>query len=404
LNTFATSNRKLRIALVTPLLPVPHDPASGRYIYEIARALSELADVKVYLQKLRYPRLPGMRPRSYLYGQVDENYAIEGLDVQALSFPAVPGLTRAINGCTAGRVLLPRVRPFKPDVMLAYWVYPDGDAAVRVARALGVPCAIGALGSDIHVRSGISTRLTRATIARCDALLTVSDAMRRHAIDRFGARPDRVHTIINGYNTSVFKPLARSDVRPALGVASDAKLIVYVGRLVEAKGLNELVTAFDNIAAQDASARLVLLGDGQMKDALAARVAASKNGARIHMPGAVAHEEVARWIAASNLLTLPSWSEGYPNVLVEALACGRPVVATKVGGIPEIVTAANGILVPVKNAPLLEAALRDALARAWDEPAIAAAMQRTWRDVAAETLAVCEGLVGAAARAGKPAD
>jgi teichuronic acid biosynthesis glycosyltransferase TuaC len=388
----AANPRPLNIALITPLLPVPHDPSSGRYIYEIALALSKHARVKVFLEKLRYPRLPGLRPKSYLYGELDRGYSIEGLDVQALSFSAIPGLTRAINGWSASRALLPHVQRFAPDVVLAYWVYPDGEAGLRVARHLRVPCVVGALGSDIHVRSGISERLTRRVIAQCDALIAVSETMRRYAIERFGAVPQRVHTITNGFNTSVFKVVPKSEARQELSVAADAKLIVFVGRLVREKGLVELLQAFEQLAQQDPQLRLAILGDGQMKAQLQEMIAASKHAAAISALGAVLHAQVARWIAAADLLTLPSWSEGYPNVVVEALACGRPVVATSVGGIPEIVDETSGILFPAKDAQALQDALQAALARPWDSAAIAARMRRTWDDVAQETLAICKQL------------
>ena len=93
------------------------------------------------------------------------------------------------------------------------------------------------------------------------------------------------------------------------------------------------------------------------------------------------------------MLTLPSWSEGYPNVVVEAIACGRPVVATTVGGTAEIVDADSGLLVPPKEATALEAALREALSREWNHAAMAARLRRSWDDVAVDTLAVCRELL-----------
>lgn len=392
----------LRIALVTPMLPVAHDKTRGRYIHETARALARLADVKVFFQTLQYPQLPGMAPRSYLYGDVGDDYAIDGIDVEAFNYPAIPVVSRAVNGYVASRTLAPRVRAFAPDVVLAYWVYPDGAAAVRVARDLGVPCAVGALGSDIHVRSGLNTFLTRRTIARADALLTVSEAMRQTAIAEFGARPADVHTIINGYNTSVFRPMAQAEARAGLGIEAGQRLMTYVGRFIESKGLEELMTAFQRMATDDPALRLALIGDGVMKERLTARVSSSAFADRILMPGSLPPEDVARWLGASDLLVLPSWSEGYPNVVVEALACGRPVVATDVGGTREIVTADNGLMIPPRDVDRLCTALRSALDRDWDHTAIAAAMTRSWDDVAVETLAVCARLVGARRRALPP--
>ena len=95
-------------------------------------------------------------------------------------------------------------------------------------------------------------------------------------------------------------------------------------------------------------------------------------------------------MAASDLVTLPSYSEGHPNVLVEALACGRPVVATPVGGIPEVVDAESGILVPARDASALAVALVQALDRHWDEAALARKFSRDWRQVAEDTLEACE--------------
>lgn len=381
------------------MLPVEHDQTRGRYIHETARSLSKLANVRVFFQSVRYPKLPGLKPRSFLPGGVTKDYALSGVDVEAFDYPAVPVISRAINGLVSSSVLLPRVRAFEPDLVLAYWVYPDGFAAMRVAGALDVPCVVGALGSDIHVRDGLNMMLTRHTISKVDALLTVSEAMRRTAIEDFGAEPSRVHTIVNGFNTSVFGPADQVQARRDLGLSSTDQVAVYVGRFVEAKGMRELVSAAAQLASSNDHFRLALIGDGVMKEELQALVAAAGLNGKVYSPGGLPPEKVAQWICASDVLTLPSWSEGYPNVVVEALACGRPVVATDVGGTREIVTPDNGILIPPKDAAALRTALENALAKRWEHATIAAAMRRSWDDVAFETLRVCAAV--AASRRGE---
>jgi teichuronic acid biosynthesis glycosyltransferase TuaC len=383
-----------RIALVTPMLPVPHDMTRGRYIFETARSLSRLADVRVFFMQQRYPHLPGVVPRSFLYGLVGPDYRLDGLDMDVFSYPAIPVVTRRFNGLLGARALKPRMQRFNPDLVLAYWVYPDGYAALRAARAIGVPCAVGALGSDIHVRSGHNAVMTRRTIAGIDALLTVSENMRQAAIAEYGASPDKVHTVVNGYNTQVFRIQSRDEARASLGIPPDARLVIYVGRFVEAKGMRELLGAFQKLSSDDPKLRLALVGDGVMRDELVAMVRSANLGDRVLLPGGLPPESVAQWIAASDALTLPSWSEGYPNVVVEAIACGRPVVATDVGGTCEIVNEANGILIPARDERALADALLATLNRSWDERAIAATIQRTWDDVAADTLAICQGLCG----------
>lgn len=389
-----------RIAIVTPIFPVAQDRTRGRFTYETAKALSQLARVRVYIQQPDYPRLSGRAAAGT--GLLPHDYAHEGLDVEAVSYPAVPGLTRGINGWTGGRRLLAHVREFQPEVLLGYWVYPDGYAALHAARKLGVPAVIGALGSDIHLQKGVSARLSRHTLQQADAVIAVSEAMRQSVIHEYGASASQVHTIVNGFNTGVFFAQPQAEMRAKLGVAADAKLIIYVGRLIEAKGLRELITAFAQMAVSDAKAYLVLVGNGPFKDVLSSEVAKHGLDKRVTFTGGLEPRLVADWIGAADLLTLPSWSEGYPNVLVEALACGRPVVATQVGGIPEIINASNGRFVPARDAGALRAALQDALQRSWDHAAIAASMRRTWLDVGRETLAVCEDAIQRAREARRP--
>lgn len=385
----------MKIALITPILPVPHDLTRGRYIHETARCLSKLATTRVFFQQLRYPDIPFVTPRSYLYGRLDPGYTLEGVDVEAFEYPAIPVVTRPLNSFISARTMLPRLRSFGPDLVLAYWVYPDGHAALIASRKLGVPCVVGALGSDIHVRDKMNAWFTRRTIAGADALLTVSEAMRRTAIKTFGAAPNKVHTIVNGYNTAVFHLRSQQAMREKLGVPQDARVITYVGRFYAAKGLRELMTAFTALAQDDPRLHLALVGDGVMREELLGLVQASGFGNRVMLPGGMPPEGVAEWIGASDLLCLPSYSEGYPNVVVEAIACGRPVVATDVGGTNEIITPDSGVLIAPKDVASLQAGLLATLNRKWDHEAIANAILRTWDDVAVETLDVCRKVLAA---------
>jgi glycosyltransferase involved in cell wall biosynthesis len=128
------------------------------------------------------------------------------------------------------------------------------------------------------------------------------------------------------------------------------------------------------------------------------------DGSRVRLAGPLAPEAVAQWMVASDVVTLPSYSEGHPNVLVEALACGRPVVATDVGGIPEVVDAASGVLVRPRDRDGLARGLDEALGRRWDEAALSGRFSRHWGRVAEETYAQCEEALhdaGRPARAGK---
>ena len=163
------------------------------------------------------------------------------------------------------------------------------------------------------------------------------------------------------------------------------------------KGLRELLDAMAALAPQRPKLQLALVGEGPMRAELETRIDADPS-LRVRLPGAQGPHEVARWMAASDLVTLPSYSEGHPNVLVEALACGRPVVATPVGGIPEVVDADCGLLVAARDPAALAAGLRDALERTWDENALSRRFSRGWDAVAADTLCACEEALAEVAR------
>ena len=200
----------------------------------------------------------------------------------------------------------------------------------------------------------------------------------------------------NGVDRSLFQPRDRAGARQALGQPADGKWIVYVGRLEAAKGIDELLAAFSRLP--DPSLKLALVGDGSLRARCQQAAAAD---ARILVPGGRPLGEVGRWMAAADVVTLPSWREGTPNVILEALASGRPVVATRVGGIPDVVERPGlaskdcllGELVPPRDAAALTAALARVLGRDHDPAAIAAAGPISWDESARQLHAVLETAV-----------
>jgi teichuronic acid biosynthesis glycosyltransferase TuaC len=380
----------MRIAISTPAYPLPGDPTRGRYVYEIARCLGKLATVEVFFHTGRYPRHRWLRPRSFVATKVTTDLSTPDVKVTAFDYPALPVISRLVNGYVSGQALLQRLKPYRPDVVLAYWIYPEGYGAWRCAQHLGVPCVLRGLGTDIRARDGLTRWFSGRALRGADQLIMVSAEMSRLVVERFRVDPARVHTITNGVNTNIFHPRAASLMRQKLGLPVAARIIIYVGRFVATKGLRELLEAFAALAVKDADLHLVLIGDGVMREELHDRIAIAPWATNVHLPGAMQPEAVAEWIGAADMLCLPSYSEGYPNVIVEALASGRPVVATDVGGIPELVNSANGRLVPPRDVGALQQALSSVLRLEWDQQVIAAAWSRSWDDAARATLAVCQ--------------
>ncbi|MGN7830770.1 glycosyltransferase [Pseudoxanthomonas sp. 22568] len=382
----------MRLLIVTSQFPIAGEPNRGRPIYQTVRELSRLAQVRVLSPVATYPRWA--QPRSYLYRASDEHHSVPGCDVEYVRYPALPAVSRPFNGRLCARAIAAPLRAFAPDLVLSYWLYPDAYGAMLAARQAEVPLVVGARGSDLRVRDAISRRLTRPVLHAARRLLVVSEDLGRVAERDYGAHPDRIRAIPNGCDASIFHPADRAEARRALDLPADAEVVTYVGRLVPEKGLRELLAAAGALRASRPRLQLVLVGEGPMHAELAALAAAGELPVRF--AGTRPPGEVARWMCASDLVTLPSYSEGHPNVLVEALACGRPVVATPVGGIPEVVDAASGVLVPARDPAALAEGLREALERDWDEAALARRFSRDWRQVAQDTLLACEEVLAEA--------
>lgn len=390
---------RARLAVVTQYFPTSLQPWAGHSAYQTLRFLAKRFDLKVFYPEVTYPRL--LTPKTGVRTGMDRSWAPEGVAVEYLPYGALPVVSRTLNGFMAGRALLPAVRRFGPDAILNYVVYPDGMAAVRIGRALGVPVGVTAIGSDLNrISDAVCGVWTRQVLRRARAVMTVSGDLRRTAVG-MGADPLRSVTIVNGCDTAVFRPGDREAARRELGIEVDEPVVVYVGRMDVRKGLRELVEAAAMARAGGGAAegmRCYLVGDGPDRGVVEAAIAAAGAGAWMRVMPAVRTEGVARWMAAADLLTLPSYKEGCPNVVLEALAAGRPVVATRVGGIPEILDERSGRLVPAMEAGALATALVEVLGQRWDAEEIAAQHNRSWSEVADEVERVVRGMIAEARR------
>jgi phenylacetate-coenzyme A ligase PaaK-like adenylate-forming protein/glycosyltransferase involved in cell wall biosynthesis len=386
-----TKPRRPRIAIVTPVYPNSNEPYRGIFNYRRARALAEYADVEVFCMMSTYPR--SLRPNFRGYHKVDIAFTTPGLTVRYIPYPALPYVTRSLNGWNCARQLIPELRVFKPDLILAYWVFPEGYGAELAGKKLGLPVVVKSLGSDLRlIPDAISERLIRKTLHDAAYVLTVSDDLREIALN-LGATARRTRTIRNGCDPAIFHPADRTEARVELGVEPDTELVLFVGRLVAVKGIGEMFDATLRLLPMHPKLQVVCIGEGVLEEELHAAAAAPGLSEHVRFLGRQAPEQVARWLAACNLLCLPSYSEGCPNAILEALFCGRPVVASNVGGIPELVDEMCAILTPPRDSEKLAVALAQALKRNWDEAAIAAHYGRSWEDVGRETFDVCQTIL-----------
>jgi len=372
----------VRIAVITQYFPNSAQPWAGHSAYQTLRVLARTHDVQVFYPESRYPAF--LTPKSRTYGALDPEYQPAGVKTKYIPYTALPLISRPLNGWLMYRALLPHVRSYSPDIILNYVIYPDGYAAVRIAQKLNVPVVLTAIGSDLNrISDSVCARHTKYALQHASYTTTVSGDLLNTA-RKLGADPARSSAILNGCDTSIFHPADRQAAREELNVPADAEAVVYVGRLDLRKGLLELVQAVAQLSKARPALHCYLVGDGSDKPALEAAIHEHGAESHIHFVPACLTAGVARWMTAADLVTLPSYNEGCPNVVIEALASGRPVVATRVGGIPELVDDACGRLVPPRDIDALRAALKDVLDTSWHPNTIGARYDKSWQDVSSE--------------------
>lgn len=381
----------LKIAVVTRYFPSSAEPWQGRSAYQTLRALAREANVRVFYPNASYPSW--LKPRSRIYDHLDASYCPPDVNVSYHDYAALPLVSRPFNGWMAARSLLPHVRNFAPDLIFSIFLYPEGYTALKMGKALSVPVVAMGIGSDIHtIGDRISAMHTRRLLREVDFLVTVSDDLRNRAV-AMGAAPEKTSAIVNGCDLSIFRVRDRQEARQKLRIDPASDTIVYIGRMDTKKGLHELIDAAASLHPQRPKLHCYLVGEGPDRGLIENAIQAKNATGYIHAMPACSFDDVAVWMAAADLVALPSYMEGCPNVVLEALACGRPVVATRVGGIPEIMSNECGRLVPPRDSVELTSALAYVLDASWDAVAISANRSRSWTTVAAELLDVFDSVV-----------
>ncbi len=372
----------MRIAVLTQYFPTSAQPWAGHSAFQTLRLLAARHPLRVFYPESRYPRL--LTPHSRTHAALDVSYQPPGVETCYVTYPAIPLVSRPLNGWMMSRKLRAQVREYAPDILLSYVVYPDGYAAVRIGKQLNVPVVLTAIGSDLNrISDRLVARHTRYALREAAWTTTVSADLLRTA-QRLGASPARSSAILNGCDTAVFHPRDREQARQALELEADAQVIVYVGRLDMRKGLAELIPAAASLRTQRPSLRCYLVGDGPDKQQVMDLVKTHGAAGVVRLIPSCPTQRVALWMAAADLVTLPSYKEGCPNVVIEALASGRPVVATQVGGIPELMDERSGRLIPSHDVQALVMALDQVLSAAWEPTELARDHARSWSEAAGE--------------------
>lgn len=372
----------MRVLVVTNDFPTSFQPNLGIFILRQLQALREHGHEFAVARVV--PRAFPLNERWRNYVNTPSEYEFEGVPVvsiRAFYPPRMIGL-EFLREQVAGRVEK-AIQRFVPALIHANYVIPGGIYAI----GYGVPTVLTAHGSDAYDwpwrRVGLE-RAARRVVAASDSVVAVSNFV-KSCVERLGGR--NVEVVPNGADEAIFSPVDRAAARAALGIGRDRRLIAYVGALIPTKGVIELARAAARL--RDLSPIVAVAGAGPELGAM--RRILGDAGVDFHYLGTVEQRTIAQMFGAADAVTLPSYEEGLPASICEAMLMGRAVVATPVGGIPEVIEdGVTGLIVPPRDDAALAAALRkviteDALRETLESAARSFAAGRlTWRANAAQ--------------------
>lgn len=415
----------MRILMLASSFPKWPGETTAPFIEEIAAGMSARGHAVTLLlphhpELRRGPEVRGVRLRAYRYAPHPAlniwGYAqslLSDTEIKGLTLAAAPFALGAATAAVARELVAARRMGRPYDVVQAHWALPNGPPAALPAAILGAPLAVSLHGSDIYLAERHwAMALAAAGAFRAAAAVTACSGDLRARAVALGARPETSCVIPYGVNPRQFRPdpEARAAVRAELGLAEGAPLVLGLGRLVAKKGFGVLLDAWPAVLRASPAATLAIVGYGDLREPLERQAAGLGIAASVRFPGQLERDRAAAYVAAADVFALPIVREGVdglPNVLLEAMGAGRPVVASRVAGVPDVVDdGVHGLVVPERD----PAALAAAIGRLLADPALAARLgaaararverELTWERAAERYEAALASAVGVGRRHG----
>jgi glycosyltransferase involved in cell wall biosynthesis len=390
----------MNVLVFTTVFPNTAQPAHGLFVPERIRHLA------------RHARVHVVAPVSWRTRLRARASAVEAVDFEILhpTFFYIPAIFKALDGVLLFLSSLRAVwrihRAHPIDLVDAHFVYPDGFAAVLFALCLRRPATVTVRGTLPGLtRYRLRRMLAVWTLRRAARVIAVSEPLARLAVE-LGADAARVKVVPNGVDVARFASISRDWARQALQIDSEGRLLVSVGHLSPRKGFHRIIQVLPALLTEYPDLHLAIVGGVGVERTNAPQLCRLVRDlgleARVRFVGEEPPARVALWLNAADVFVLASDMEGCPNVVWEALACGCPVVATRIGEVPRMVPPFAGALFddPDDSAKLSNC-LRVALHEDWDPARIAHhAAAHTWERVASRVLREWQCAISDAGRRG----
>ena len=369
-----------RLVVFSTLFPNSEQPAAGLFIRERMFRVGKHLPLVVVAPQPWFPFQGLIRLwRPHFRPPLPNKEIQQGIPVYHPKFISIPGLFKSLDGVLLALSVYPFMkrlrREFEYDVIDSHFGYPDGFAATRLGNWLKLPITITMRGTEVrHAQDVRLGPLLKKALSAATRIFTVADSLRQIALG-LGVEQDKVTVMANGVDIEKFTPVDKLQSRAELGLPEDAKVMITVGGLVERKGFHRVLEVMPALLKQFPNLYYLIVGgasaEGDWSERLKTMVKEMKLDDRVRFLGVMPADKLKGPLSAADLFVLSTRNEGWANVLLEAMGCGVPVVATDVGGNKEVVAKPEvGEIVPFDDSEALKQALILSLNKQWSAEAI----------------------------------
>ena len=374
-----------RLLVVSPLFPNRIQPSKGIFVKQRLLQLRRHFDIHVVSP------IPWPSPRT---AAIPPHDVIDGIEVWYPRYFRIPKVAQSLLGYFYFLSLVIFMKKFVTrhvcDAIFAHWAYPDAFGMALMTPILKKPLFVQVHGSDINwgTRSYLRRKMIAFALRRARTVFSVAYHLQEKIVT-LGIEGQHICVVPNGVNHEVFYPRDQNAARARLGLPPQKKIALFVGNLVDVKGLPYLIEAAALSTKVRKDLLFLIVGEGPHKQALHRLIVEHQLQEHVRLLGSKSHQEIPSWMSSCDLLCLPSLSEGCPNVVIEALASGRPVAGTEVGDIPRLLRMpAGGYTVAPGDSKALAEGIAKVLAQAWDPDVLSRSVQAlTWEKTASEICA-----------------
>lgn len=366
------------VLIISHLMPNNIEQNNGTFVFDQIMMLSKFTKIKAIAPVIWFPFSKFTKKWGKLR-QIKRKRLYNNLEMYYPTYFAIP--TR-ISATLAFFLYFLSIfvealnikRKFKFDIIHAHFAYPDGISSVLLSQIFKKPVILTVHGSDINEfpKRKALRRLIVYTLNHVSQVIAVSESLKQKII-KLGIAESKITVIPNGYDPELFNIADQENCRKKLSIPQDKKILLFIGNLVDIKGINYLIEAMKEITEHEEKILLIIVGEGDGKDKFKLLTQKYNLETYIKFAGPQKHTDIPLWLNACDLFVLPSIDEGFGIVLIEAAACGKPVVASNVGGIPEASNPIARKLVPPKDSHILAISILEMLNSNFDPIKIVAA-------------------------------